>query len=208
MGSYLSQTGSTRCCFSEGELGDKKHGPGRQEFKMVPRGFLVARGLLRAHAGSSSRGRLFLSTTEPGVEAKLEEYCAKVPAPLSIAEFTERGRPGMMSEAASYDHLVPEVITRLSHLITEIRNFPVELREQEEYGQVVGDYMKTYSEALSFEKSKSTPENILEAVEMLKGSKQRHSEVVPNMARACRAEKMFQYLYTTSPSPSLTAESV
>ena len=59
---------------------------------MVPRGFLGARGLLRAHAGSSSRGRLFLSTTEPGVEAKLEEYCAKVPAPLSIAEFTERGR--------------------------------------------------------------------------------------------------------------------
>ena len=52
----------------------------------------------------------------------------------------------MMSEAASYDHLVPEVITRLSHLITEIRNFPVELREQEEYSQVVGDYMKTYSE--------------------------------------------------------------
>ena len=61
---------------------------------MVPRGFLGARGLLRARgAGSnSSRGRLFLSTSEPGVEAKLEEYCAKVPAPLSIAEFTERGR--------------------------------------------------------------------------------------------------------------------
>ena len=60
---------------------------------MVPRGFLGARGLLRAHAGSSRKGtsRLFLST-ESGVEAKLEEYCAKVPAPLSIAEFTERGR--------------------------------------------------------------------------------------------------------------------
>merc|ERR1712212_177332 len=186
-----------------------RYGPRRLEFEMVPRGFLRARGLLRAHAGSSSKGtsRLFLST-EPGVEAKLEEYCAKVPAPLSIAEFTERGRPGMMSEAASYDHLVPEVITRLSHLITEIRNFPVELKEQEEYGQVVSDYMKTYSEAFSFEKRKSTPENILEAVEMLKVTKQRHSEVVPNMARACRAEKMFQYLYTTSPSPSLTAESV
>lgn len=26
------------------------------------------------------------------MEAKLEEYCAKVPTPLSIAEFTERGR--------------------------------------------------------------------------------------------------------------------
>ena len=55
----------------------------------------------------------------------------------------------MMSEAASYDHLVPEVITRLSHLITEIRNFPIELKEQEEYGQVVSDYMKTYSEVHS-----------------------------------------------------------
>jgi len=174
---------------------------------MVPRGFLGARGLLRARAGSnSSRGRLFLSTSEPGVEAKLEEYCAKVPAPLSIAEFTERGRPGMMNEAASYDHLVPEVITRLSHLITEIRNFPVELREQEEYGQVVGDYMQTYSEALSFEKRKSTPGNILEAVEMLKGSKQRHSEVVPNMARACRAmRKKYQLgMEEVGPNHSLT----
>ena len=63
---------------------------------MVPRGFLGARGLLRAQAGSSRKGnRMFSSTepgVEPGVEAKLEEYCAKVPAPLSIAEFTERGR--------------------------------------------------------------------------------------------------------------------
>ena len=42
-------------------------------------------------------------------------------------------------------------------------------------------------QALSFEKKKSTPENILEAVEMLKVTKQRHSVVVPNMARACRA---------------------
>ena len=39
-----------------------------------------------------------------------------------------------------------QVITRLSHLITEIRNFPVELKEQKEYGHVVSDYMKTYSE--------------------------------------------------------------
>ena len=64
---------------------------------MVPRGFLGARGLLRAHGGSSRKGNRLFSSTEPGVEntaveAKLEEYCAKVPAPLSIAEFTERGR--------------------------------------------------------------------------------------------------------------------
>ena len=116
------------------------------------------------------------------------------------------------------------MITRLSHLITEIRNFPIELREQEEYGQVVGDYMQTYSEvhpphtihltavqpdplqALSFEKRKSTPGNILEAVEMLKGSKQRHSEVVPNMARACRAmRKKYQLgMEEVGPNHSLT----
>jgi len=112
----------------------------------------------------------------------------------------------MMSEAASYDHLVPEVITRLSHLITEIRNFPIELKEQEEYGQVVSDYMKTYSEALSFENRKSTPENILEAVEMLKVTKQRHSVVVPNMARACRAmRKKYQLgMEEVGPNHSLT----
>ena len=85
---------------------------------MVPRGFLGARGLLRAHTGSSSKGgsRLF-SSTEPGgggsgggsggggggVEAKLEEYCAKVPTPLSIAEFTERGRYVFLFEVTSQD---------------------------------------------------------------------------------------------------------
>jgi len=174
---------------------------------MVPRGYLGARGLLRVYGGSSGKGKFSMSTdTTAGVEAKLEEYCAKVPTPLSIAEFTERGRPGMMSEAASYDHLVPEVITRLSHLITEIRNFPVELKEQKEYGHVVSDYMKTYSEALSFEKRKSTPENILEAVEMLKVTKQRHSVVVPNMARACRAmrQKYQLGMEEVGPNHSLT----
>ena len=70
----------------------QKYGPRRLEFEMVPRGLLGARGLLRAHAGSSSKGSRLFSSAEPGVEAKLEEYCAKVPAPLSIAEFTERGR--------------------------------------------------------------------------------------------------------------------
>ena len=61
-------------------------------------------------------------------------------------------------------------------------------------------------QALSFEQRKSTPENILEAVEMLKGSKQRHSEVVPNMARACRAmRKKYQLgMEEVGPNHSLT----
>lgn len=159
---------------------------------MVPRGVLGP--LLRAHRcpgpGTRAQGPgpgARALATEPSIEAKLEEYCTRVPTPLSIAEFTERGRPGLVSEAQSYDHLVPEVITRLSHLITEIRRFPAELQEQEEYHQVVSDYMTTYSQALAFETRKSSPDNILEAVEMLKVNKQRHAGVVPSMARACRA---------------------
>lgn len=119
----------------------------------------------------------------------MEEYCSQSPTPLSIAEFIERGRPGVMTEAQSYDHLVTEVLIRLSHLITEIRRFPPELQEQEEYKQVVAEYLQTYSQALAFETRISTPENILEAVEMLKVTKQRHSGVVPRMAAACRALK-------------------
>jgi len=126
----------------------------------------------------------------PSIETKLEEYCKQTPTPLSIAEFIERGRPGVMSEAQSYDHLVTEVIIRLSHLITEIRRFPGELQEQEEYKSVVADYMKTYSQALAFETKKSTPENISEAVEMLKLTKRRHSTVVPSMAAACKALRL------------------
>jgi len=129
-------------------------------------------------------------STGPGIEDKLEKYCSMAPTPLSIAEFIERGRPGLMSEAASYDHLVQEVLVRISHLITEIRQFPSELPEQEEYSKVVEDYMQTYTEALSFENRKSTPENILEAVEMLKAAKVRHTGVVPSMAAACRAMRL------------------
>lgn len=124
------------------------------------------------------------------MERKLEEYCAEAPTPLSIAQFIERGRPGVMTEADSYSHLVREVLVRLSHLITEIREFPKELQEQEEYQAVVKDYLQTYSQALAFEKRPSTPENILEAVEMLKITKQRHSGVVPSMARACKELKL------------------
>ena len=31
-------------------------------------------------------------STDPGMEAKLEEYASKAPTPLSIAQFIERGR--------------------------------------------------------------------------------------------------------------------
>ena len=73
--------------------GQSQNGPRRLKLKMVPRGYLGARGLLRVYGGSSGKGKFSMSTdTKAGVEAKLEEYCAKVPTPLSIAEFTERGR--------------------------------------------------------------------------------------------------------------------
>ena len=73
--------------------GRSENGTRRLKPKMVARGYLGARGLLRVYGGSSGKGKFSMSTdTTAGVEAKLEEYCAKVPTPLSIAEFTERGR--------------------------------------------------------------------------------------------------------------------
>ena len=42
-----------------------------------------------------------------------------------------RGRG--ISEAESYSHLVREGLVRLSHLITEVRQFPRELAQQAEY---------------------------------------------------------------------------
>jgi hypothetical protein len=93
----------------------------------------------------------------------------------------------VVTEAQSYGHLVQEVLVRLSHLITEIRQFPRELREQEEYHRVVEDYLQTYSQALAFETRPSTPGNILDAVEQWKQAKQRHDTVVPAMSRACLA---------------------
>ena len=145
-----------------------------------------------------------------------------------------------MSEAASYDHLVPEVILKLNNKIRQVPSLTSEVLsgtwlDQGEKDLVAGDppplpphhrdpqlprraqgaegvrsscqrlhedlqwgrdqqrltclnsLGTTHFQALSFEKRKSTPENILEAVEMLKVTKQRHSVVVPNMARACRA---------------------
>ena len=85
---------------------------------------MVSRTILTSALKRTGRGGMrCLSTVSPSsaVERKLEEYTAQAPTPLSIAEFIERGKPGVMTEAASYDHLVKEALVRLSHLITEIR---------------------------------------------------------------------------------------
>ena len=70
------------------------------------------------------------------------------------------------------------------------RQFPKELQEQAEYQTVVADYLKTYSDALVYENRSSSPENILEACEMLNLAKARHSGVVPGMARACKEMRL------------------
>ena len=78
------------------------------------------------------------------VNQKLEHYTKVRPTPISIAEFIERGKTKKISEADSYRHLVSECLVRLSHMITEVQQFPRELRDQFDYKTVHNMYLNTY----------------------------------------------------------------
>jgi len=120
------------------------------------------------------------------VDKKLQHFTKISPTPISIAEFIARGQePGKLSEEESYRHLVQEILVRLSHMISEVRQFPKELAEQKDYQRVLSEYLKTYTKLLYFEDKEPTSKNIREAVELLVERKARHRDTVPTMASAC-----------------------
>jgi len=120
------------------------------------------------------------------VDKKLEHFTRISPTPISIAEFIERGQePGRLSEAESYTHLVQEALVRLSHMISEVRQFPKELAEQKDCQKVLSEYLVTYTRLLHFENKEANAKNIKEALAHLIDSKARHRDTVPTMASAC-----------------------
>ena len=138
--------------------------------------------------------RYHLSSGSPTVNneviSKKLEHCTTVaPTPISIAEFIERGQTKKISEAESYSHLVHECLVRLSHMITEVRQFPRELQEQRDYKTVLAMYLDTYTTLIEFETKEPTVENISLAVKFLNDRKARHRDTVPMMAAACMAMK-------------------
>jgi len=138
--------------------------------------------------------RYHLSSGSPTVNnevisKKLEHYTAVAPTPISIAEFIERGQTKKISEAESYSHLVHECLVRLSHMITEVKQFPRELQEQRDYKTVLAMYLDTYTTLIEFETKEPTVENISLAVKFLNERKARHRDTVPMMAEACMAMK-------------------
>eukprot|EP00092_Neocalanus_flemingeri_P013144 GFUD01014163.1.p1 GENE.GFUD01014163.1~~GFUD01014163.1.p1 ORF type:complete len:452 (+),score=85.58 GFUD01014163.1:244-1599(+) len=136
-----------------------------------------------------SLSRAYTTTISDNVGKKLEHFTRISPSPISMAEFIERGQAGKMSSAESYTHLVQEALVRLSHMISEMRQFPKELAEQEEYKRVLSEYLITYTKLLNFENKEANAKNISEAVELLIERKARHKETVPSMASACMAMK-------------------
>lgn len=126
------------------------------------------------------------TTTSDYVDKKLEHFTRISPSPISIAEFIQRGQaPGKLSEAESYTHLVQEALVRLSHMISEVRQFPKELAEQKDYQRVLSEYLVTYTKLLQFENKEPNTKNIGEAVALLIERKARHRDTVPTMASAC-----------------------
>lgn len=135
---------------------------------------------------SVSRNYATAATTSDYVDKKLEHFTKISPTPISIAEFIARGQePGKLSEGESYTHLVQEALVRLSHMISEMRQFPAELAEQKDYQRVLSEYLLTYTKLLHFENKEANTKNIREAVELLIDRKARHRDTVPTMASAC-----------------------
>ena len=88
------------------------------------------RSLLIPQLSLVHRSQSCSGLSEAVVEEKLSQYTSVRPTPVSIAQFIERGHTNKMSEADSYSHLVHECLVRLSHMITEVKQFPRELRQQ------------------------------------------------------------------------------
>ena len=106
------------------------------------------RSLLIPNLSCYQRHSCYSSSTDTNhdlVIQKLEHYTKVRPTPISIAEFIERGQTKRMSEAESYRHLVHECLVRLSHMITEVKQFPRELRDQFDYKTVHTMYLDTYT---------------------------------------------------------------
>jgi len=147
----------------------------------------VAARLLRPRMVRVEPARALMSTDL--LEEKLSQYTKISPTPISIAEFIERGETKKLSEGESYTHLVHECLVRLSHMITEVKLFPRELREQYEYQTLLSMYLETYSTLVEFENKGPTEENIDLGVKFLKERKARHKDTVRLMASACMAMK-------------------
>ena len=143
--------------------------------------------LLRPRLVRLETGRALISSGL--VEEKLMQYTSVSPTPISIAEFLERAEPNKTSEAESYSHLVHECLVRLSHMITEVKQFPKELREQYDYQALLAMYLTTYTRLLEYEHKGPSTENIESAVSFLKDRKARHKDSVRMMASACMAMK-------------------
>jgi len=136
-----------------------------------------------------SLARAYSTSISDNIIKKLEHFTRITPCPISMAQFIERGQAGKMSEEESYTHLVQEALVRLSHMISEVRQFPKELAEQEDYKRVLSEYLITYTKLLKFENKEANTKNIREAVELLIERKARHKDTVPSMASACMAMK-------------------
>jgi len=136
-----------------------------------------------------SLSRAYSSVTSDLIDKKLEHFTKISPTPISIAEFIERGQASKMSEAESYTHLVHEGLVRLSHMVSEVRQFPKELAEQEDYERVLSEYLITYTKLLEFENKEADAKNIRKAVDLLIDRKAKHKDTVPSMASACMAMK-------------------
>ena len=143
--------------------------------------------LLRPRLVRTEPARALLSSEV--LEEKLAQYTRVSPTPISIAEFIERGEREKMCEGESYSHLVHECLVRLSHMITEVKLFPRELREQSEYQTLLSLYLETYSHLVEFENKGPTEENIDLGVKFLKERKARHKDTMRLMASACMAMK-------------------
>lgn len=112
----------------------------------------------------------------------LEKYSRYSPAPISIQKLLEHGR--MSDTGASYLFLRHEIPTRLANMIMELKLLPSTLMHQRECSDIYQDYLRSFREAIEFEKLPSIPEIHVKFTETLGHIRRRHVDTVPQMAQA------------------------
>lgn len=112
----------------------------------------------------------------------LEHYSHFNPSPLSVKQFIDFGRSA--NEVRSFEFLRKELPVRLANIMQEINLLPENLIRMPSVNQVQSWYVKSFNEVLEFEDVKTVDKkNLLKFCETLVKIRNRHSDVVPTMAK-------------------------
>lgn len=142
----------------------------------------MCRGVRYCSASAFEATRITQQLLDSHTVAMLEKYSRYTPAPISIQKLLDHGRKS--DTGGSYLFLRHEIPTRLANMIMELKLLPSTLMHQRECSDIYQDYIRSFREAIEYEKMPNLPDTHVRFTETLSHIRRRHVDTVPQMAQA------------------------